>query len=285
MAGSPTQVVNNEWGKKETRHVEIEDVEQSPLRGLKLEIKMNDVYAAGYKIQPKIDVPKPEQTAEQLSPEISEPTETPEQRDARKRVEHLNERTGRIEPIFRKTLPAVIDTEAKCVKNAGKFILKMPVSSTMDSDLKRRNAELTEYTEEVLGTPETADNKQKLFISDPVVSGQTKSVVVVFTGFDDENKKVSAALKGTIQDSFYKQQFDIGRTFLVSDTELNSAISRYGTDASKQSMMLPDPRKERLAKGEKLDESLDKSLQNTDDIQDDGKDGKGSHDGNGGLGD
>jgi hypothetical protein len=50
-------------------------------------------------------------------------------------------------------------------------------------------------------------------------------------------------------------------------------------------MMLPDPRKERLAKGEKLDESLDKSLQNTDDIQDDGKDGKGSHDGNGGLGD
>lgn len=258
MAGSPTEVVQNEWNKPETRHVEIKDVNNSPLRGLKLEIKMNDIYAAGYKIQPKIEEPKSEQQANQLNTQqtAEEPTETPEQHARRKYVEHLNERTGRREPMFNKLLPAVMNNDTKYAHNTGKFLVEMPASSTLDSDMKRRSVELTEYVGDVLGTPESANKPQKLFVSDSVTQGQKKYVAVIFTGFEDENKKVSAALKGTIQDVFYKQQFDIGRTFLVSDTELNSAISRYGTDAAKETMILPDPLKERIAKGESLNESL-----------------------------
>ena len=284
MAGSPTEVVENEWGKPETRHVEIQDVDASPLRGLKLEIKMADVYAAGYKIQPKIEEPKADKEAE-ATPVAEEPTETPQQKARRKYVEHLNERTGRREPIFRQLLPAVMDNDTKYAQNTGKFVVEMPVSSTLDSDLRRRGQEITDYTEDVLGTAETAAKPQKIFVSDPVVSGQKKSVVVLFTGFSEENKKVSAAVKGTINDIFYKQQPSMGRTFLVSDTEMNAAIERYGTDAAKQSMMLPDPRKARVAKGEDLDESLNNSGKghNGHDGKDDGDKGDGNS-GPGGLG-
>ena len=280
MAGSPTEVVQNEWNKPETRHIEIPNVDNSPLRGLKLQIKMDDIYAAGYKIQPKIEEPKSEQPAN-AQPAVEEPTETPEQHARRKYVEHLNERTGRREPLFNKLLPAVMDNDTKYAHNTGKFLIEMPVSSTLDSDMRRRSVELTEYVEDVLGTPESANKPQKLFISDSVTQGQKKYVAVVFTGFEDENKKVSAALKGTIQDIFYKQQFDIGRTFLVSDTELNAAISRYGTDTAKETMMLPDPRKARMAQGETLNESLDKTNNGIDGI--DGKDDGDK--GRGGLGD
>lgn len=274
MKGSPTKVVTNEWGKPETRHVEIANVEDSPLHGLKLELKMDDIYAAGYKIQPKIEEPKTEQAKSDNTPVVEEPVETEAQKARRKYVEHLNERTGRRDPLFKKMFPAVIDNDTKYAQNTGKFLVEMPSYSTMDVDMKNQAEEITCFVEDVLGLPESSNKQQKLFISDSIEKGDKKYVGVVFTGFGNtKNTNVSAALKGTIQDLFYKNQFDIGRTFAVSDTELNAAISQFGTDESKKTMLLPDPRKARLARGESLNESLARSNE-LDDAQKDNS-GKG----------
>ena len=266
MHDSPTHVVTNEWGKPETRHVEIKDINQSPLRGLSVDIKMADVYAAGYKIQPKIEDEKSidKSSDAKSDAKASEPEETPEHYKNRKYIDHMNEWTGRRDVVFQKVLPAAIDLQSKVVPNSGKFIITMPSFSTLDKSLKLRSEELTDYTEDVLGTPETATKPQKIFVSDAIPHNKEKAVVVVFTGFDDENKKVSAALKGTIQDIFYKEDFNMNRTFVLSDTELNSAISRFGTDKAKETMMLPDPRKNKHV--ETLNESL-----NAPEIQNDDK--------------
>lgn len=257
-ADSPTEVITNEWNKPETRHVEIKDIKDSPLNGLNVEIKMSDIYAAGYKIQPKVDVPKTEQSNAIHTQTEPEPTETPEQHAKRKYVEHLNERTGRREPIFRQLFPAMMNEHTKYAQNAGKFIIEMPAASTLDSDMRRKVTELTEYVEDVLGTPE-GNNSQKLFVSDSITKGPRKYVAVMFTDFSEENKKVSAALKGTISDTFYKQQFDIGRTFLVSDSELKEAMNRYsiGDNGAKFAQQQLYTSRNSVSNGETLDMSLD----------------------------
>lgn len=231
VAGSPTEVIKNEWGKDETRHIEIKDINQSPLAGLAIDIKMEDVYAAGYKIQPKIEEPvsetQPEETPKEPEKPVINEKDTKEYKD-RKRIEHMNEWTGRRDPIFKQALPAKIDLTTEIVDNAGKFIVNMPSYSTLDVDLKRCKDELTGIVEDIIGMEETKNKTQKIYISDAIPGKDKKSVVMLYNGFDEQGKRVSMMLKGAIDDTFHREEFDIGRTFTVSDTELESAISQYG---------------------------------------------------------
>lgn len=243
MSDSPTEIVTNEFGKPETRHVEIQNIEDSPLKGFGIDIKMQDVYDAGYKIQPKIEVPKKESETDKSvkSAPVEEHVETEEEHRKRKYVEHLNEHTGRRDDVIRSVLnvaPATCDT--KYANNSFKFVIEIPNGSTMDKDLKRRAEELAEYTDEVLGVEEPKNKSQRLFVSDSIPHGDRKAVVVMATGFNSEyfsgknrdfkkhNTAVSAALKGSIQDIFYREQPAIGRSFAVSSDEYDKMVKLAG---------------------------------------------------------
>ena len=236
MAGSPTEVVTNEYGKPETRHMEISDIEKSPLKGLGIHISMQDVYDAGYKIQPKIEVPKADtpQTAQQEVQKPAEPVETEAQHKARKYLKHLNERCGTREIAIKKAFPgSVIDANTRYAHDAGKFIVTMPSFSTLDVDLKRRAAEIKMAVEEDLGVDESKA-KGEILVSEPVtLSEDNKAVVVMFNNFEGDRKAVNHIVKGVIDDTFHKFDFDMSHTYTVSvrqdgKGELNIAQASTG---------------------------------------------------------
>jgi len=257
MADSPTEVIKNEWNKDETRHVEIADVAESPINGLTVRINMDKVHNDGFKIQPKIEKPNQSQENQASIPSTpAAPVETPEEHRQRKQIEHMNEWTGRREPVFSKLLPAKINLDTIVERNAGKFIVEMPVGSKLDKAIKVKAEELVGYTEDVLGVPEDKSGKQKLFISDAIENGGgAKSIVVLFSNFASDNKNVSAALKGAITDTFYRDNPTIGRTFVVSNAEMETAISKFSNSRT-SAQQIVDPIKNQETVPEKVNENL-----------------------------
>lgn len=270
---STTEVISNEWGKPETVHKEIADVKDSPLANLKMHIDMAKVHAAGFKIQPKAETPQASTDVQAPVEETHE--ETPQEHAIRKKREHMNEWTGRREPIFRAVLPATVDETSQIVPDAGKFIITIPEDSKMDQALKIRSNEIADYASEILGLDETTHTGQQIMISKSVpMHGAQKAVVVMFNQFSDKSnyKNISGAIKGAIADTFYKENYTVGRSFPMSDTEVVSAIKQFADKDTKE-IFINDPRKLVPVSDVKLNENLlSKAVA---DLQNDGMDGLG----------
>lgn len=292
---SPTYVTENEWHKPVTIHREIEDVKDSPLADLSIDIDMQDTHARGFKIQPdveKSDAPQNSVPQQENVPVVPEHVETEEEHANRKKIEHMNEWCGRREPIFKKMLPARIDLDTQVVKNAGKFVIEMPSDSKMDKMIKVRGEEIAGYASEILGIDEQ-ERGQKIMVSDSYdINNSTKAVVVVFNQFGDLEKesgkergkvsskdRVSGAIKGAISDMFYKEDYSVGRTFVMSNTEVISAMKRYANDDTKNAF-IKDPAKFVPVTDQELNEALLREA--VEDMQNSSRGGKG--DGNDGLG-
>ena len=248
---SDVHVTNDEFGNRCTRHVEIENVNQSPLAGLEMKFDMAEIHQT-HKIQQKsaealakeaadkaakAAQPKPEVELPKNYDKKALPGESVEEYKARRDLEHKHEHCRRQDPGYAELIPVAITADTSYVQNGFKMIVRMENEKSLN-DLQRcvKSGEISEFASEILGLPET--QKPTLLVTPSIKTGGHYACVV--SGFDfftpvkdfAQNKKLrdnaAGAVKGSIQDSFPKDFINITDAVPLASSERDWLIAEYG---------------------------------------------------------